>query len=112
MTSRRLIDGEEGGEVDLKSQRPRRRKQAWQVARPGIGDGSACQPNSARVRASRLMEGVEEDSVCKVAVDGDVEAVEDGFRSRSRWLDAQVSVKAGGVEREDGRSEAMAVRDS
>lgn len=68
----------------MKSQRPRRRKQAWQVARPGIGDGSACQPNDARAKASRLMEGIEEDPVCEVAAEVDVEAVEGGFRSRNK----------------------------
>lgn len=68
----------------MKSQRPRRRKQAWQVARPGIGDGSACQPNDARVRASRFMEGGEEDSFCEVAAEVDIEAVEGGFMSRNR----------------------------
>ena len=35
----------------LKSHRPRRRKHAAQLARPAIGDGSACQPNTARVSA-------------------------------------------------------------
>ena len=68
----------------MKSQRPRRRKQAWQVASPGIGDGSACQPNNARVRASRFMDGEEEDSVCEVAAEVDIEAMEGGFRSIDR----------------------------
>lgn len=68
----------------MKSQRPRRRKHAWQVARPGTGDGSACHPNNARVRASRLMEGEEQASACKVAADVDFETMEGGFRSRDK----------------------------
>lgn len=68
----------------MKSQRPRRRKQAWQVARPGIGDGSACQPNDARVRASRFMDGGEEDSACEVAAEVGIAAMESGFRSINR----------------------------
>lgn len=36
---------------DLKSQRPKRRKQAEHVAMPWIGEGSACHPNRARVSA-------------------------------------------------------------
>lgn len=45
------VDG--GG--PLKSQRPRRRKQAGQVARPGMWSVSARQPKRARVRAGWLM---------------------------------------------------------
>lgn len=43
------------GEGPLKSQRPRRRKQAGQVARPGMWSVSARQPKRARVRAGRLI---------------------------------------------------------
>ncbi len=48
----------------MKSHRPRRRKQAAQPARPGIVDGSACQPNMASVKAetsigARVSEAVE-----------------------------------------------------
>ena len=65
MTSRRVIGGVDGCEAvgdegflgALKSQRPRRRKQAAQVARPDIGEGSACQPNSASVSAKVLIGG-------------------------------------------------------
>lgn len=35
----------------LKSQRPKRRKHAEHVARAGMGEGSACHPNRARVSA-------------------------------------------------------------
>lgn len=50
------VVGEEGG--DLKSQRPRRRKQDVQVAMPGTGEvGSAPQPRRARVRARGLIVG-------------------------------------------------------
>ena len=37
--------------MGLKSQSPRRRKHAAQLARPLIVDGSACQPNTASVSA-------------------------------------------------------------
>lgn len=43
--------GEEARSGTLKSHRPRRRKQAAQLARPGIGECSACQPKRARVSA-------------------------------------------------------------
>ncbi len=49
--------GDEAEEAGLKSQRPRRRKQAGHVARAGMGDGSACHPKRARVKASLLMGG-------------------------------------------------------
>lgn len=65
MTSRRLINGDEGGEPAgdegssraLKSQRPNRRKQAVQVAIPDMGEGSACQPKRASVNAEVLSGG-------------------------------------------------------
>lgn len=41
------VDSGEG----LKSQRPKRRKHAEHVARAGMGEGSACHPNRARVSA-------------------------------------------------------------
>lgn len=41
------VDSREG----LKSQRPKRRKHAEHVARAGMGEGSACHPNKARVSA-------------------------------------------------------------
>lgn len=46
------VDGEEG--EGLKSQRPRRRKQAVQVARPTTWPSSACQPKRERARAEVL----------------------------------------------------------
>lgn len=39
----------------LNNQRPRRRKHAVQLAKPGMGDGSACQPNAARISAEGSM---------------------------------------------------------
>lgn len=49
------LEGEsEGEEEGLKSQRPRRRKQAVQVARPITWPASACQPRRARARAEVL----------------------------------------------------------
>lgn len=41
------VDSRDG----LKSQRPKRRKQAEHVAMPWMGEGSACHPNRARVSA-------------------------------------------------------------
>ena len=41
----------------MKSQRPSRRKQELQVARPAMWPVSACQPNIARIKASRLRGG-------------------------------------------------------
>lgn len=50
-------EDEEGGEEGegLKSQRPRRRKQAVQVARPAMWPCSACQPKRERARAEGLI---------------------------------------------------------
>lgn len=41
----------------MKSHRPRRRKQELHVARPAIWSVSACQPNIASMKASRLSGG-------------------------------------------------------
>ena len=101
----------------MKSQRPRRRKQELQVARPGRWPVSACQPNMARRKASRFMGGEGGERVGEggleegaVAVDGVVGGF-GGWRIVviSGWYSE--SSKNGGVERLVGRSADMARRD-
>ena len=89
------MEGEEGGVGDLKSQRPRRRKQAGHDTRPEIWDVSACQPKRARIRASRLMRDEGEGLVGGV-LPGVVETADEG-RSRDKTWGVAERVKDGGV---------------
>lgn len=100
-------EGEEGG--GLKSQRPRRRKQAVQVARPMTWPASsACQPKRERARAEGLRGGGGE------AFGGVVIVVVAGggcMRGESFW-DMEGRSNSVGAEGLGGSSEAMATRDS
>ena len=112
--------GWEGGEGEgLKSQRPRRRKQAVQVARPTTWPSSACQPKRARARAESLMlllfvsmrEGVV--GVPAVGFGGFDGGAGDGGRregASSCWIEDRL--KPSGVEGFGGSSEAMAAKDA
>lgn len=102
-----------GAEGALKSQRPRRRKQAGQVARPGMWSVSARQPKRARVRAGGLI-GWEEGAVGAGGVvwDGEVGGEgRGGLRRLRSWGEFGGKVKVGGVEIVGGRSAAMAARE-
>ena len=102
----------------MKSQRPSRRKQAVQVARPTTWPSSACQPKRARARAGMLLlmrEG------CVVVVsaggfgglDGVVEggSGEGGWKRGASFCEIEGRSKSSGVEVSGGISEAMATRD-
>ncbi len=105
------------GEGVLKSQRPRRRKQAGQVARPGMWSVSARQPKRARVRAGRLIGGWDGrrvgggrgGGVEGVVWDGEAGGEgRGGLRRLSSWGESGGHVKFGGVEIVEGRSAAIA----
>lgn len=106
------LRGEEGCElVGLKSQRPRRRKHAAQLARPEIVDCSACQPNTARVSAevsigAAWLKGVGE-------IVGGVSEGEDGERRKGEArLDKFMELTEDGVDMLEGSSVDMAASDS
>ena len=69
-----MLDCDAGSSGVLKSQSPKRRKQAVQVASPDICPSSACQPKRARVNAAVLAGGGEavraigSDEQCTVAL--------------------------------------------
>lgn len=97
----------------LKSQRPRRRKQAVQVARPMTWSGSACQPVRARARAEVLIRDGEVVSLAG-GFGGVVEGLssgDGGYRSGDRFCAIEGTSKPGGVEGSGGSSEAMATRE-
>lgn len=102
-----VVSGEEE-EEGLKSQRPRRRKQAVQVARPMTWPASsACQPKRERARAEGLRGGGGGGEV------GDVVLVAGGgCRSGESFWDMEERLKVEGVEGSGGSSEAMATRDT
>ncbi len=119
------MEEEEGREEGLKSQRPRRRKQAGQVARPATWPGSACQPKRARARAEGLGEGLvmgEGGVVVVVVSTGGSVGVEGGggeeggsgdggWRRGARFCEMVERSKPSGVEGSGGSSEAMATRE-
>lgn len=102
----------------MKSQRPRRRKQELQVARPGMWPVSACQPNMARRRASRFMGGEGGERVGEGGLEEGTVAVDGVGVGFGGWTIVVISgwyserSKKGGVERLVGRSAAIASRDS
>ncbi len=111
---------EEGREEGLKSQRPRRRKQAGQVARPATWPGSACQPKRERARAEGF--GLGEGGVVVVVSAGGSAGVEGGggeeggsgdggWRRGARFCEMVERSKLSGVEGSGGSSEAMAMRE-
>lgn len=117
---------DEGGEGEgLKSQRPKRRKQAVQVARPMTWLASACQPRRARARAEVLRgDGGVVLAVAVVVVvvslaggfgglGGVVEggSEDGGWRRGDRSCEIEERSKSGGVEGSGGSSEAMATRE-
>lgn len=73
-----------------------------------MGEGSACQPKRARVRASALTGKGGVGSICEVV--GDV--LEDGRSIENRWFGGETRANEGGVERVTGSSEDMSIRDS
>lgn len=118
---------DEGGEGEgLKSQRPRRRKQAVQVARPMTWLASACQPRRARARAEVLRgdRGVVLAVAAVVVVvsslaggfrglGGVVEGFSEdgGWRRGSRSCEIEERSKSGGGKGSGGSSETMATRE-
>lgn len=107
--------GEEEGDdregVGRKSQSPKRRKQALQVASPGMWSVSACQPKRARVRARWLILG------CGGWVVGSFDWVEEvSWESRCRSDDScgesWGGSKVGGGEMLEGSSGAIFARES
>ncbi len=109
-----MLDWEGGGEEveeGLKSQRPRRRKQAVQVARPMTWSASACQPRSARARAEVLRVVVV--GVSSGGFGGGVEggSGDCGWRRGVRFCESEERSRAAGVERSGGSSEDMATRE-
>lgn len=107
------LRGEEGGEVvvGLKSQSPRRRKHAAQLARPEMVDGSACQPNAARVSAEVSIGGAWVEGVGDVV--GGISDGGDGERRKGEArLDMFIELNEDGVDIFEGSSVDMAARDS
>lgn len=89
----------------LKSQRPRRRKQAVQVARPMTWPASsACQPKRERERAEGLRGGVEGGELKGGSGEG-------GWRRGDSFWEIEERLKFSGVEGLGGSSDAMASRD-
>lgn len=113
----------EGDEEGLKSQRPRRRKQAVQVARPTTWPSSACQPKRERARAEllgSLLEGGGGVMVVVVVSAGGFGGVDGvlvggsgdrGWRRGASFCEIEERWKSSGVEGSGGSSEAMATRD-
>lgn len=95
--------------VGLKSQSPRRRKHAAQLARPAIVDGSACQPNTASVSAEASI-GARGSGV------GEVGSILEGgggeTRKEEAWTGRFKGSIKGGVDMLEGSSVDMAARDS
>lgn len=116
-----MLDWEGGSEEEeegLKSQRPRRRKQAVQVARPAMWPCSACQPKRERARAEGLLLLLLVVVVVVVAggfggVDGVGEegSGDGGWRRGDSFCDVEERSKTSGVEGSGGSSEDMATRD-
>lgn len=118
MTSRRAITGVGGGEVlseaacsgTLKSQRPKRRKQAVQVAMPDNEEDSVSQPKRARVSAGVLIWRC---SLFVVGVVWDViEEDCEGDRIEDIFWEMMDLSKDVGVESVKGSSEDIAASDS
>ena len=103
-------EGEDGWLGALKSHRPKRRKHAAHDARPGIGDGSACHPKRARMKAGGQIGGLVTEVVGVVGAMS--RGVEGGVEITTSGLDVWEKSKTEGVERVEGISEDMAARDS
>ena len=118
---------EDDGWAGLKSQRPRRRKQAGQVAKPGTWpSSSACQPVRARRRAGVLMVGFSVGSggegfgcaggvvgCCEgsFVVGGGVLGLDVGCRMGRARADSSAVSRSEGMEMWEGSEAAMAVRE-
>ena len=90
----------------LKSHRPRRRKQAEQVAKPDMWFSSACQPKRARISASWL--GCSVMVVSAVVI---VKVCETSWRSGAILGEICVMSKSGGLERANGKSGDISIRE-
>ena len=109
-----MLDCDVGSGGVLKSQSPKRRKQAVHVASPDICPSSACQPKRARVNAAVLtgsgeaVPAIVSDEQCTAALAPSVESF-----GRSEQMRGATSVyvsetsKPSGVEGSVGSSEAM-----
>ena len=111
-----MLDWDGESEEVLKSQRPRRRKQAVQVARPMTWPASACQPKRERARAELLL--LREGGVVVSAggfggVDevDEGESGDDGGRRGASFWEVEERSKPSGVEGSGGSSEAMVTKD-
>ena len=106
------LRGEEGWEVvGLKSQRPRRRKHAAQLARPEIVDFSACQPNTASVSAEVSIGAAWTEGLGEI-VGGISEGEDVERRNGEARLDKFMESTEDGVDIFEGSSVDMAARDS
>lgn len=113
-----MLEGAEESEDGLKSQRPSRRKQALQVARPEMWPSSASQPNNARARAELLRIGAGWDSGggsedC-VGLDGLASVrgfSQGGFRRNNSCSCIFDSSRVSGMDGSGGNSEAIAASD-
>ena len=109
-----MLDCDAGSGGVLKSQNPRRRKQAAQVASPNTWPSSACQPKRARVNAAVLTgndEGVpaigsDEQCTASFATSLGVFGGDEHRRGATRAAMSEMS-KPSGFEGSVGSSEAI-----
>lgn len=113
-----MLDCEAGSSEGLKSQSPKRRKQAVQVASPDICPSSACQPKRARVNAAVLTGsgeavraiGSDEQRAAALAPSVGLFGGDEHIRGATRACMSEMS-EPSGVEGSVGSSEAMVTRD-
>ena len=113
-----MLDCEAGSGRVLKSQSPKRRKQAVQVASPDIWPSSACQPKRARVNAAVLtgsdggVQAIVSDEQCTASLPPSAGSFggDEHMRGATRASMSEIS-KPSGFEGSVGSSEAIVRRD-
>lgn len=113
-----MLDCDAGSSGVLKSQSPKRRKQAVQVASPDICPSSACQPKRARVNAAVLtgsgeaVRAIGSDEQCTAALAPSVGWLDGDEQIRGATCACMSEMsKPSGVEGSVGSSETIVRRD-
>ena len=114
-----MLDCDAGSSEGLKSQSPKRRKQAVHVASPDICPSSACQPNRASVNAAVLtgsgeaVQAIVSDEQCTAGLAPSVGSFDGDEQIRGATRDCMSKMsRPSGVEGSVGSSEAIVRSDS